>query len=104
MYELYSEDEEIKSALIRLVGTRLLLCFSKLTDRRIISSLNTTQRIFAADGENFRKYIEDGMMNTIEINRTVNFEFPVSDMIEGKTKSFYLGERSRELVVLAAAD
>lgn len=50
------------------------------------------------DGERFFDFIKDGIMNTKEINRQVNFDFFFSDIIDGKRDYIFSAERFRELL------
>ena len=99
LFELYSDDEEMKLAIIELFGLKPAVYFSKLTDKRIIATLNSTQRTFAADGDYFYRFIEDGVLDTMEINRRFNFDYIITDKIGGKTQYFMPNERFRELVL-----
>ena len=99
IYEMYSEDKDMQSALVELLGLRPAVCFSKLTDRRIIASLNAAQRMFAGDGDYFYQFMYDDVLDTFEINYRYNFEYFVTDKIDGKTQYYFPGERFRELVL-----
>ena len=52
-----------------------VICFSKLKDRSIIATINTTQTRFADDGYRFYDFISDGILHTKEIYHKVNFEW-----------------------------
>ena len=97
--ELFCDDDEMKLAILSLFGFKPSVCFSRLTDKRIISTLNSSQRSFALDGDNFYRFIEDGVLDTVEINRCFNFHYPITDKIDGKTQYFMPNERFRELVL-----
>ena len=99
IFELYSNDEEMMPALVELFGLKPAVYFSRLTDRRIIATLNSTQRTFAANGDYFYQFIEDGVLDTMEINRRFNFDYIITDKIDGKTQYFIPKERFRELVL-----
>ena len=99
LFELYSDDEEMKPAIVELFGLKPAVYFSRLTDKRIIAALNSTQRTFAADGDYFYQFIEDGVLDTMEINRRFNFDYIITDKIDGKTQYFMPNERFRELVM-----
>ena len=45
IFDIYSEDKEMLSALERMFEEHRYMCFSKLTDKSIISTLNSTQSI-----------------------------------------------------------
>lgn len=76
-----------------------MVCFSKITDRGIIATLNHTQLTFADDGYRFYDFIEDGVLHTIEINREMNFNWILTQKVNGKTEYFEPGERFRELLL-----
>ena len=50
------------------------------------------------DGERFFDFIKDGIMNIKEINRQVNFDFLVSDSIDGKSDYIFPAEHFKELL------
>ena len=99
LFELYSDDEEMKPAIVELFGLKPAVYFSRLTDKRIIATLNSTQRTFAADGDYFYQFIEDGVLDTMEINWRFNFDYIITDKIDGRTQYFMPNERFRELVL-----
>ena len=47
IFDIYSADKEMLSALGRMFEEHRYMCFSKLTDKSIISTLNSTQSRFA---------------------------------------------------------
>ncbi len=53
---------------------------------------------FALDGYKFYDFIENGILNTIAINGLVNFDFVVSDKIDGKMTYITPGNHFKELL------
>jgi len=99
LIELYKDDEIVIKLLKRLFSNYSLCAFSKLTDRSIISSLNHNQFEFALDGYQFFEYINNGVLNTIQINKDVNYDYFVTQKRSGKTVYFLPGDRFRELII-----
>lgn len=99
IFDIYSEDKEMLSALKRMFEEHRFMCFSKLTDKSIISTLNSTQSRFAEDGYHFYEFISDGILRTKDINRKVNSDWLFTVKIDKKTDYFYACEKFRELVL-----
>jgi hypothetical protein len=55
--------------------------------------------VFANDGDAFYDYFENGILQTKKMNHNVNFEWMVTQTINGKTKYIYPGERFKELLL-----
>lgn len=99
LFDIYSTDEKMEKALEHMFEEHQLMCFSKLKDRSIIATLNTTQTRFADDGYYFYDFIMDGILYTREINHKVNFDWLFTMQNNGKTDYFYAGEKFRDLVL-----
>ena len=99
IFDIYSADKEMLSALGRMFEEHRYMCFSKLTDKSIISTLNSTQSRFAEDGYRFYEFISDGILHTKEINRNVNSNWLFAMKINKKNDYFYACEKFRELVL-----
>ena len=99
IFDIYSEDKEMLSALGRMFEEHRYMCFSKLTDKSIISTLNSTQSRFAEDGYRFYDFISDGILHTKDINRKINSDWLFTMTINKKTDYFYACEKFRELVL-----
>ena len=93
MRYLYRKHKKIGSVI------RHLVCFSKLTDRRIISTMNRFQSIYLEDGYYLYNFIENNVLQTLKLNRQINKKYLVTDKINGKTVYFYPAERFEELLV-----
>ena len=99
IFDIYSEDKEMLSALKRMFEEHQYMCFSKLTDKSIISTLNSTQSRFAEDGYRFYDFISEGILHTKDINRKINSDWLFTMTINKKTDYFYSREKFRALVL-----
>ena len=99
IFDIYSEDKEMLSALKRMFEEHRYVSFSKLTDKSIISTLNSTQSRFAEDGYRFYDFISDGVLHTKDINRKINSDWLFTMTINKKTDYFYAREKFRALVL-----
>jgi hypothetical protein len=99
LLDLYKTDKNIVRTLEKFFSQYSLCAYSKLTDRSIISSLNRNQMVFADDGYAFYDYFENGILQTRKINYDVNFEWLLTQTIDGKTEYIYPGERFKELLL-----
>lgn len=99
LLELYKNDKQMTKALKKMFEDNPITCFSKLTDKSVIATLNITQRRFADDGYRFYEFIRNGILHTIEINHAVNFKWLFTTKINGKTEYIYAGEKFREIVL-----
>ena len=99
IFDIYSADKEMLSALERMFEEHRYMCFFKLTDKSIISTLNSTQSRFAEDGYRFYDFISDGILHTKDINRKINCDWLFTMTINKKTDYFYACEKFRELVL-----
>jgi hypothetical protein len=99
LLEMYKTDINMVRTLKKFFSQNSLCAYSRLTDRSIISSLNRNQMVFANDGFAFYDYFENGILQTRKMNQNVNFEWMVTQKINGKTKYIYPGERFKELLL-----
>ena len=95
----FKMDKEMLSALNRMFEEHQYMCFSKLADRSIISTLNSTQSRFAEDGYRFYDFISEGILHTKDINRKINSDWLFTMTINKKTEYFYAREKFREMVL-----
>ncbi len=96
MFDIYSDDKEMVSLLERLFKESPIVCFSKLQDRRVISSLNRMQTDVLLDGYRLYDYIEDGVLQTRTLNKFINMKYIITDKINGKTSYIFPAERFAE--------
>ena len=99
LIELYKDDQQMQSALERFFSESSMICFSRITDRSIIATLNHTQTAFAQDGYYFYGFIENGILKTFDINRKMNFDWILTQKVNGKTECFMPGEKFKELLL-----
>lgn len=83
LLDMYADDLEMQQALKANFASAPFVCFDRITDKSIISSMNGIQTRWAWDGYRFYDYIKDGVLHTKQINRDVN-EMPVTRKVNGK--------------------
>lgn len=98
MLDMYADDHKMIAMLKQMFAEHHTCVYDKLTDKSIISSLNNNQLGFAGDGDTFYDFFEDNILKTREINKEVNFNWLVTQMIDGKKTYIYSGERFKFLV------
>jgi hypothetical protein len=99
LLDMYKNDRNMVQMLETLFSEYSVCAYSRLTDRSIISSLNRSQMVFAADGYAFYDYIENGILQTRKINFDVNFNWYVTQTINGKSEYILSGERFKDLLL-----
>ncbi len=104
LFELYRQDPRMLMALRDYFINHADCLFMRLSNRSIISSLNHNQSDFAWDGQAFYDYIKNGTLQTVEINHRLNFDWYVTQSINGKTEYILPGERFRTLMLERYAD
>ncbi len=98
LFELYEDDAEMTMLLEEYFNEIDIIVYSSLKDRSIISTLNTTQKNFADDGYRFYDFIEDGILKSVKINWSVNFNWIFTMKNGKKTEYFMSGEKFKELL------
>lgn len=98
MMDIYSDDKETTALLERFFKDYPLVCFAKLTDRSIISSLNHLQLQYLEDGYRLYDFIQDNVLQTKELNRKINKDYIATEKVNGKTQYFYPAEKFAELI------
>ena len=96
--DIYSDDKRMTALLQRFFKDYPLVCFAKLSDRRIISTMNRFQSTYLEDGYYLYDFIENGVLKTIKLNREINKNYLITDKIDGKTQYFYPVERFAQLL------
>lgn len=99
IFGIYSADKKMQQALERMFEEYPIMCFSKLKDRSVIATLNSTQTRFANDGYRFYDFISDGILHTRDINYQVNFHWLFTMNSNGKTEYYYAGDKFKALVL-----
>ena len=87
LLDLYAGDLVMQQALKAYFASSPFVCFDRITDKSIISSMNGIQTRWAWDGYHFYDYIKDGTLHTRQINRDVN-EMPAIRKVNGKEEWF----------------
>lgn len=64
----------------------------------IISTISCFQRLYLEDGYRLYDFIDDGILKTVELNRQINKNYIMTDMIDGKKQYFFPVERFAELL------
>lgn len=98
LLDIYSGDKKTTKYLERLFEEHPFCSFSKLTDKSVIATLNHTQISFADDGYRFYDFIENGILNTREINRKVNKDWVFAQKINGKKEYYFAADKFKELL------
>ncbi len=98
MMEVYSESKEMKKLLKKYFEESSVVCFAKLTDRSIVSKLNTFELYYLEGGNRLYDYIENGILKSIELNRFINAKYPARERVDGKINFFMPAERFEELL------
>lgn len=98
LLDIYSGDKNMKKLLERFFKEHPICCFSKITDQSIIATLNHTQLYFADDGYRFYDFIENGILNTRKINKTINTNWPFVQKINGQKDYFFAADKFKELL------
>ena len=83
LLDMYKDDLDMQQALKAYFAASPFVCFDRIADKSIISSMNGIQTRWAWDGYRFYDYIKDGILHTRQINRDVN-EMPVTKKVNGK--------------------
>lgn len=99
LLKIYENDKPMTRALSKMFKESPELCFGKLTNRSMISTLNQTQGTFLEDGYRLYDFIDNGILDTIGININVNFSCLFGQKINGKVNYIYPGDLFRELVL-----
>lgn len=73
LLEIYHDDELMIQLLHKYFSKNQICVFTKLTNKSAISSLNSNETYFMANGYRFYDYIENNILNTIEINKDANW-------------------------------
>ncbi|MCD7747087.1 MAG: hypothetical protein LUI61_01920 [Firmicutes bacterium] len=98
MMDIYTDDKKMTALLERFFKDHPLVCFAKLTDRSIISSLNHLQSQYLEDGYRLYDFIKDNVLQTKELNRKINRDYIATEKVNGKTQYFFPAEKFAELL------
>ncbi len=98
LFEIYDDNPEVQKLIEKYAKESPIVCFEKLKNRSIISTLNSTQRTFAIDGDRFYDFIENNVLKTVEINKKVNFHWVFTTKIGKKTDYFFSADKFEEVL------
>lgn len=98
LIDIYSKNKDMIRLLERFFIDHPFACFSRLTDRSIIASLNRMQTSYLEDGYRLYEYIENGVLETRKLNYQLNMEYPVTKKVNGKTEYFFPAEKMEILL------
>lgn len=98
LFDLYDNNPQMKSILEKHFEKHPIMCFSRLQDRSVIATLNHTQLSFLADGYVLYRYIKDGILHTVDLNRDLNRKWLFTEKKDGKTEYFVSAERFEMLM------
>lgn len=83
LMDMYESDRKMCRALRSFFASAPVVIFDQITDRSMITCMNSMLNRWAMDGYRFYDYISGGILHTKKINRDVN-EMPVTVTIDGK--------------------
>lgn len=98
IFDIYDGDKVMKRALERYFNSAPIAVFDKITDRSIINTLNRTQRYWAQDGYFFYSFIENGILQSKKINRTINRNWIFTRKVNGKTEYINSAEEFERII------
>ena len=79
LLNIYSDDKEMISVLRRWFKEYTNVCFAKITDRSIISTMNYFQSAYLDDGYQLYNFIYCDIFDTVYLNRKLNEEYCVTE-------------------------
>lgn len=98
MLDIYSDDKTMTALLKQHFKMHPLVIFAKLTDKKIISTMNNFQLTYLNDGYRLYDFIDNGILKTRELNRNINTDYVAREKINGETKYFFPAEKFAELL------
>lgn len=97
--DIYSDDKRMTDLLKRWFKEHPIVCFDKITDQRIIGTMNRFQRLYLEDGYRLYEFIDNGgVLRTFELNRKINKDYVMTKTIAGKKEYFFPVEKFAELL------
>lgn len=95
LLDIYSESKEMKKILEKHFELHPAMCFSKLTDKSIISTLNRTEMSWLDYGYKLYDYIDDGILHTVDLNKEINRQW-LFCIKKGNKKEYVYGAEEFE--------
>ena len=105
MFALYEDKPDMQKLLNRLWEEHGETCFDKLTDRKVISTMNYFQSAYIEFSGLLYNWIDEaGAIDMIKINKIINEDHIVSEKINGKTDYYCPIKKFEELLTEYYAD
>lgn len=99
MFALYEDKPDMQKLLNRLWEEHGETCFDKLTDRKVISTMNYFQSAYIEFSGFLYNWIDEaGAIDMIKINKIINEDHIVSEKINGKTDYYCPIKKFEELL------
>lgn len=98
LFDIYSDNKEMTKLLKLFFSEFPVGCFSRLTDRGMITTLNSFQTYDLLDGYILYDYIENGILQTRKLNRILNKDRMVRLKINGKVDYYFPAEMFEKLL------
>lgn len=99
LLELYADNEKMLKLLKRMFKEHPVCLFAKLTNKKIIASMNSFQLTYIDTGSIFYNSFENGILKTIDINRKINKEFYIARYdVDGKKEYLFPADKFEKLL------
>ena len=99
IFELYKDKPNLTKKIEKFFALSPFICFDKITNKSIITTLNHTESDFAFYGNRFYEYIKNNILHSKQINYDVNFKFIFSSSLDKSDMYFHGGERFEKLIL-----
>lgn len=99
LLELYAGNKKMLKLLKRMFNEHPVCLFAKLTNKKIIASMNSFQLTYIDTGSIYYNSIENGILRSIDINKKINKELYVARYdIGGKREYLFPADKFEELL------
>ncbi len=98
LFEIYSGNKKMTKILEEHFKLNPVTCFSKLTDKSIISTLNRTEMSYLDYGYRLYEFIKNGTLHTVELNKDINRNWLFGIKKDGKKDYVYGAEEFERLM------
>lgn len=99
LMEIYSNDAKMKKVLMKFFNDYPSSTFAKLTNKSVTAILNNNQHHYAEDGKKFYDYVENNVLNSMQINKDYNWKQLTTKNIEGRSNYTFPAEYFKELIL-----
>ena len=96
---IYKDDKEIQPYLEKYFTDIPVCVFAPLKDKSAIASVNHIVSDFALDGYRFYDYIKDRILNSMQLNSDVNFNYPTTKNVDGKKEYIFPGQYFKKVII-----